>query len=165
MTIIIGCDPGLTGAVCFLDRDGLRGIFDLPTMRIPEAGPKATVKREIDPLALQTLIRECVPADEAVICVIEHVTSLGDQARGMQAKLSLAATKASIVTTLRLMRFDVRRVTPQTWKRFYGLSSDKGAALAIARQFWPHYEALKRAKDHNRAEAALIAHFALRTMT
>lgn len=63
------------------------------------------------------------------------------------------------------MRLDVRRVAPQTWKRFYGLSSDKGAALAMARQFWPHYEALKRAKDHNRAEAALIARWAQRNLT
>lgn len=163
--IVIGIDPGLTGAICFMDRDGLAGIYDLPTMPIPEAGPKTTVKREIDPVALQALIRESVPADEKAIAVVEHMTTLGNEVRGAQAQLSLAATKATIITTLRLLRIDTRRVAPVTWKRFYGLSKDKDAALAMARQFWPHYEALKRAKDHNRAESALIARWALRNLT
>jgi hypothetical protein len=162
--IVIGCDPGLTGAICFMDRDGLAGIYDLPTMPIPEAGPKATIKREIDPVALQALIRKRVPADETAIAVIEHVTSLGDAVRGSQAKMSLAATKATIITTLRLLRIDTRRVAPATWKRFMGLSSDKDAALALARKLYPHAP-LHLAKHHNRAESLLIARFALRTMT
>lgn len=163
--ITLGIDPGLTGALCLIDQDGLRGIYDLPTMMKPDAGPKTLIKREIDVCALRDLLLSKIPADESVLCVIEHVSSLGTEVRGEQAKMSLAATKASITTVLRLMRIDVKRVAPQTWKRFYGLSSDKGAALAIARQFWPNYEALKRTKDHNRAEAALIARFAQRTMT
>ncbi|WP_257834555.1 hypothetical protein [Burkholderia glumae] len=163
--ITLGIDPGLSGAICFMDQDGLAGIFDLPTMVKPEAGPKTLIKREIDVCALRDLLREHIPADESVLCAIEHVSSLGADVRGEQAKMSLAATKASITAVLRLMRIDVHRVAPQTWKRFYGLSSDKGAALAIARQFWPHYMALKRAKDHNRAEAALIARWAQRNLT
>lgn len=163
--IVLGIDPGLTGALCFLDREGLRGIYDIPTMLKPEAGPKATIKREVDVCALKALILEAVPASESVMCALEHVSSLGTEVRGDQAKMSLAATKAAITTVLRLMGIDMHRVAPQTWKRFYGLSSDKGAALAMARQFWPHYELLKRAKDHNRAEAALIARWAQRTMT
>ena len=41
MTIIIGIDPGLTGACAVLDHQGVRAVFDLPTMPVPGAGPKA----------------------------------------------------------------------------------------------------------------------------
>lgn len=165
MTICLGVDPGLTGAITFLDRDGLKSVYDLPTMLIDSAGPKATIKREIDVCALKAIILANVPADEKAICFLEHVSSLGTEVRGDQAKMSLAATKASIVAVVRLLGIDLKRVTPQAWKRFYGLSSDKGAALAIVHQFWPHYEMFKRAKDHNRAESALIARYGQRTMT
>ena len=54
---------------------------------------------------------------------------------------------------------------PQGWKKFYGLGRDKGEALRIACELFPQLadHRLTRAKDHNRAEALLIANFAKRT--
>ncbi|WP_333992689.1 hypothetical protein [Burkholderia orbicola] len=67
--IVIGIDPGLTGAVAFVDHNGLRAVHDLPTMPIVGIGPAATVQREIDPVALRDLLRASVPADEEAIAV------------------------------------------------------------------------------------------------
>jgi hypothetical protein len=168
--LTIGIDPGLTGALAVLDHHGRAiGVHDLPTMRIPEAGPKATVQREIDVRALYTLLRGLVPADETAICVMEHATSVGVKV-GEQAKLSLAATKASIMAVLRLQGHEVRRVAPVTWKRHYGikeppagsgLPDGKKQALSRARAMYPGLAEIQRAKDHNRAECLLIARFAL----
>lgn len=164
MTIVLACDPGLTGAIAVLDHTGLRSIQDLPTMLIPGIGPEALIKREIDVRALATLVRALVPPYESPICVIEHASIVGG--KGSQAIVSLAATKSAVVTTLRLtLKVEVHRVSPKAWKRFYGLSSDKSAALVMARRLWPRSDALRRAKDHNRAEAALIARWAQRNLT
>lgn len=161
--IVIGCDPGLTGALAFLDHHGtLIALHDIPTMANPDASPKATIKREVDVCALHELIRSRVPACESVLCVMEHVSVMGG--KGSQAIVSLAATKASIMAVLRLLRLDAKRVTPQAWKRFYGLDSDKARCLHAARTLYPE-ASLARAKDHNRAEALLIARFALRNFT
>jgi hypothetical protein len=55
-------------------------------------------------------------------------------------------------------------VTPQRWKRFYGLGSNKGDCLRVARELYPSAP-LTLAKHHNRAESLLIARWAQRTLT
>lgn len=161
--IVIGCDPGLQGALAFIDHHGeLLALDDIPTMPNPDAGPKTLIKREIDVCALLELLRERVPPQEAALCAMEHVSVMGG--KGSQAIVSLAATKASIMAVLRLARLTTRRITPQAWKRFYGLDSDKARCLNAARTLYPE-ASLARAKDHNRAEALLIARFALRNLT
>lgn len=157
--LTIGIDPGLTGAIAVLDHHGVpRALRDIPTMRIPEAGPKATVKTEIDVRALYVLLRELVPADESAICVLEHATSVGAEL-GEMAKLSLAATKASIMAVLRLQGHDVHRVAPASWKRHFKLTSEKNAALELARSLYLGLPEIKLQKHHNRAEALLIARY------
>lgn len=157
--LTIGIDPGLTGAIAVLDHySAVRAIRDIPTMPIAEAGPKATVKTEIDVRTLYVLLRELVPADETAIIVMEHATSVGAKL-GEQAKLSLAATKASIMAVLRLQGHDVQRVHPTSWKKHFRLTSDKNAALDLARSMYLGLPEIKLQKHHNRAEALLLARF------
>lgn len=176
--IVIGCDPGLTGALAFIDHHGaLLALDDIPTMANPDAGPKTLVKREIDVCALFDLLRERVPPQEAALCAMEHVSVMGG--KGSQAIVSLAATKASIMAVLRLARLTTRRVTPREWQRFFGISqpepgavnelggrerNTKHQSLRAARTLFPDAP-LTLAKHHNRAEALLIARFALRNFT
>lgn len=165
--LIIGIDPGLTGAFAVLDHHGNAiAVRDLPTMPIAEAGPKATIKTEIDVRALYMMLRELVPGDDTALCVMEHASSVGSLV-GEQAKLSLAATKASVMAVLRLQGHDVRRVAPVTWKRMYGIKepaegsgkpNGKKQALAQARHFYGR-DVIPLEKHHNRAEALLIARF------
>lgn len=163
MSFLIGCDPGLTGAITSLDHHGhLRAVVDLPTCPIETAGPQSKIKRKIDARALRAILRELVPADERAMFVIEDMQLLGGSS--VQTMGALAHTRGVIEAVALLCDLDVRFVRPQAWKRFYGLGSDKTAALAAARTMWCGHDDFKRAKDHNRAEAALIAHFALRTM-
>lgn len=161
--LTIGIDPGLTGAIAVLDHHGVPlAVRDLPVMPIAEAGPSATVKTEIDVRALYVLLRELVPADERAICVLEHASAVGGKngEGGLMSKLSLAATKASIMAVLRLQGHDVRRVAPVTWKRHFGIGKEKGEALNLARSMYLGLPEIKRQKDHNRAEALLLARFA-----
>ncbi len=165
--LTIGIDPGLTGAFAVLDHHGNAvAVHDLPVMPIPEAGPKATIKTEIDVRELYKLLRSVIPADETALCVMEHASSVGAQF-GDQAKASLAATKAYIMAVIRLQGLDVRRIAPVTWKRMYGIKEPiegsgkpdgKKQALLQARSLFGH-EHMPLAKHHNRAEALLIARY------
>jgi hypothetical protein len=54
-----------------------------------------------------------------------------------------------------------RTVRPSVWKPKVGVTSDKQTSLALARALFPMAaDQLKRQKDHNRAEALLIAEYA-----
>ncbi len=153
--IFAGIDPGLTGAVSFIHVDhGLIAVDDLPVM--PTDG--GTIKNEIDVQRFRDLVRRWVPADESALFFVEHASPFGKSAL---SSASLEASKASIMAVLRLGGFDVRRVPPQTWKKFFGLSSDKDAALEVARTLFG-MAGFERKKDHNRAESALIAHYGRR---
>lgn len=162
--IVIGCDPGLTGAVTSLDHHGhLRASLDLPTCPIETAGPNSKVKRKIDARALRDVLRQLVPADEKAMFVLEDMQLLGGSS--IQTMGALAHTRGVIEAVALLCDLDVRYVRPQAWKRFYGLGSDKKAALTLARQFWSGWTEFARQKDHNRAESALIARWGLRNLT
>lgn len=161
--LIIGCDPGLTGAISFLHHSGaLMALEDLPTCPITQAGPKAKVKRKIDARALKNLLRQQVPADEKALFIMEDMQLLGGSS--VQTMGALAHTRGILEAVAILCGMDMAFVTPACWKRFYGLSADKAECLAAARVLYPDAP-LKLAKHHNRAESLLIARWALRTLT
>lgn len=159
MTIIIGIDPGLTGACAVLDAQGVRAVFDLPTMPVPGAGPKALVKRKIDSRALCSLLLKHCPADAPrPQAVLEQVNTMGGANNAVQTQGSLMRSLGAIETVLECLRFPVQYVAPQRWKKDLGLGKDKSASLEKARGEHPEISAsLARAKDHNRAEAVLLA--------
>lgn len=153
--IIIGCDPGLTGAISSMDvRGELLRVDDLPTCPIPNAGPKAKVKRKLDTRAFREILRLVVPPDESAVFVMEDMQLLGGSA--VQTMGALAHTRGILEAVAILCDMRMQYVTPQCWKRFYRLGSDKKECLAAARKLYPNAP-LTRAKDHNRAESVLIA--------
>lgn len=167
--IVIGIDPGLTGACTVLDHKGLRAVFDIPTMPIPGVGPKALVKSKVDGLALKTQLLELCPADEPIAAVVEAVGAMGGKNNSVQTQGSLLRTLGAIECVLECFRLPVTYAHPQTWKRFYGLidaelndTQRKAKALATARTLYPGCTDITRAKDHNRAESILIAHWHMR---
>lgn len=154
--ITIGIDPGLTGAVAFVDSRGSCVVEDLPTVDLPGNG---MVKRRIDGRALADLLRRHVPAADAALVVVEDVHAIGGSA--VQTMGSMMRSLGAIEAVLEVLKLRVEMVKPQAWKRHFGLKSDKAASLATARALYPGAAAtaLKLAKHHNRAEAVLLAHY------
>lgn len=153
--MIIGIDPGLTGAIAFIDSRGCVVIEDIPTVELPGNG---LVKRKVDGLALARMVRNHCPAAESATVVCEAVRTMGGQNNAVQTQGSLMRTLGAIEAVFEVLRFPWQIVEPQAWKRHYGLKSDKGASLEVARALYPDAP-LKLAKHHNRAEALLIAHW------
>ncbi|MDN8617840.1 hypothetical protein [Variovorax ginsengisoli] len=155
--IYIGIDPGLSGAISFVSERSCI-VEDLPTMPLPGTG---LITKKIDGRALAQLIRKNVPIGETAEAYVEQVSTMGGKDNALQTQGSLMRSLGAIETVLECMGYRPTMLSPQKWKRFYGLDSDKKRSLATARAL---YEAapLSLAKHHNRAEAVLIGHWGLR---
>jgi hypothetical protein len=167
--IIISIDPGLTGACSVLDHNGLRVVFDLPTMPIPGVGPTAMVQSKIDGAAFKALLLKHCQAGEAVRAVIEAVGTMGGANNAVQTQGSLLRSLGAIETVLECLGIKPTYAHPQTWKRFFGLIDSnlsdrerKAKAMACARRLYPACADIARVKDHNRAESILIGHWLMR---
>lgn len=170
--IFIGFDPGLTGACSVIDHNGLRAVFDLPTMKIPGVGPTAMVQRKIDGRALCQLLLQHCPADEKPRVTIEAVGTMGGANNAVQTQGSLLRTLGAIETVVECLNWQLTYTQPQAWKRFFGLIDSnlkppqrKAKALECARRLYPDCTSIARAKDHNRAESLLLSHWLKRELS
>ena len=148
--MILGIDPGASGALAWLDDDGhLVDVADMPTMTIT-VGKAA--KREIDCHALADLI-----VRRKVDHVwIEKVHAMpGNGATSMFAfGRAFGHCEMAVIALGRPLSY----VTPQAWAKSTGTGKGKDASRLRACQLWPESSHLfARVKDDGRAEAALIA--------
>jgi crossover junction endodeoxyribonuclease RuvC len=150
--LTIGLDPGKQGACAVLDAEGsLHALFDLPYIA---DGKTAWV----DGSALQGALMEALQGRQA-IAIVERVSAMPKQ--GVSSSFAFGVGFGSLLGVLRAMQIPIELVTPATWKRAMGLSSDKRASLDKARLLYPAAE-LSLVKHEGRAESILLAHFAVR---
>jgi hypothetical protein len=161
--IAIGIDCGLTGAIAAINATTHAvAIADMPTREVAGGG---LVQRRIDGRALANLLRTMAPESAILTCELVHAIAGKESGQGgMQQMGSMMRSFGAIEAIVDALRLTATWPRPQAWKKFYGLGKDKGEALDMARTLYPEAQAyLARAKDHNRAEALLIAHFGLRS--
>lgn len=171
--MIIGIDPGVSGAIAFMYDHGVPEIHDMPTK---EAGE---TRREVDPEALWELIEAQPRRGEAIGSAwIEQVFVTPAFAQ-YGATIVKAAAVAEVVATL--LNWRVRYVQTRTWMKATAIevetvdadgekmSADRKklnrrkATLEKARMLYPMLgERLAREKDHDRAAALLIADYGRR---
>jgi hypothetical protein len=178
MKHIIAIDPGVTGAVCWMNVKDPAGIilWDLPVMDVGTKGKRMV----LDVATTAQFLREMTSLPETVV-ILEDQT-IGAAMPRWKKKGSPAAedgagddgqTTQSISTIGRQQRLSGQLegilatlgasyeiVNPQVWKRHMmpGQARNKEAARQAANRMFPRAAAdLKRKKDHNRAEAALLA--------
>lgn len=157
--IAVAIDIGLTGAVGFVDSRGTCTVEDLPTL------PDGNGRRRLDGHGLGRMLRNQIPAGETCIVVFEDVRPRPNPTRGTSivTEGSLMRSRGIVEGVLDCLRLDGKVVQPQTWKRFYGLlGKQKDESRLTALALYPCASShLARKKDHNRAEALLIAHWGL----
>ena len=157
--IALGIDPGLTGAVALVDATGRCRVEQLPTVALSGAG---MVKRRIDGHKLGQQVRSWCPVGDRVVVAIEALRTVGWRGNAAQTQDSLMRTVGAIEGVLDMLRLPFRSVEPQVWKGFYGIGASKREALHKALVLYPDAP-VRLMADHNKAEALLIAHWALRT--
>jgi crossover junction endodeoxyribonuclease RuvC len=148
--LVVGVDPGLTGAIGFL-RDGVFvAVEDMPTV-LKGVG---SVKSEVSPAGLKTLIRERLQPGESVVAVLERVGAMPGQ--GVSSVFSLGDSFGCARSVLATAGFETHLVSPVTWKKYYKLTADKELSRALAVKIWPSAP-LHLKKHDGRAEALLLA--------
>lgn len=159
--MLISIDPGIRGALALLRDDGSVVVEDMP-IRAKQGNGK--VRNEIDPKALQRLLRRLVPADEKGLAVMENLNTFAGGS--VQTMGSLEATKAVICTVCELSGFDMAFVSPREWQRFFGIKATqsettKQQSLRLARSLFG-MEHCPLAKHDGRADSLLIGRYAQR---
>lgn len=148
--IIIGIDPGLTGAIGFLKNGEFVSVEDMPIV----AKGSGSVKNEVDPSGLIKLLRSGVPPDESAVVVLERVNAMPGQ--GVSSTFSLGDSFGCARAAVASCRFELRCVSPAAWKKHFNLGSDKEMSRALAVRMFPDAP-LNSKKYSDRAESLLMA--------
>lgn len=149
--MIIAIDPGITGAVAFIN-DSYRpiSVHDIPVMA------KASGKgQQLNGRELSDMIRTTY-ASLPDLALVEKVSAMPGQ--GVSSVFSFGKSAGIIEGVLDALGIPYRMVTPQKWKRAAGLTgTEKDAARAMCIRQYPHLAyMLTRKKDIGRADAILI---------
>lgn len=151
--IILGVDPGLSGALALLTPTGLT-VFDVPTLKARTRGREvnwAEVARWID------------AAGHIDYALIESVHAMPGQGVSSMFKFGYVAGGLRGIVAAHFI--PVTMVTPQSWKRAMAVPKEKEGARARASELFPsHCDLFVRVKDHGRAESALIALWGRRSL-
>jgi crossover junction endodeoxyribonuclease RuvC len=156
--VFVGIDPGVTGAVAILERAPSRlympYVIDVPSVEIKVGARR---RREINLPVLGDLIKRIIYRDDNRVVAIEQVGTMPTD--GRVGAFSFGKGYGIWLMGLAMVEIEPVEVSPLRWKRYWGiLGADKNASREKARELWPAAsEKLKRVKDHNRAEALLIA--------
>lgn len=158
MKYYLGIDPGLGGALALLDCDGkFCELVDIPIMMKNKG--TGTVKNCINSKGLQNILSYFVAEYGECTAYLENVNAMPGQ--GVSSVFSLGDTFGAIRTALICQNLELNLIPPQTWKKYMKLTSDKEMTRAMAIRLFPKAaEYLARKKDHDRAEALLIAKYA-----
>lgn len=147
--VYIGIDPGNKGGIAaFYPGSGKLAVADMPTYKAKKG------RWLIDPYALADLLE--VPQGEKAVCVLEQVWAR--QNEGVSGAFAFGRGYGNLEGIIAAKKIVIHEVTPNKWKKHFGLNSDKGVSRRLATQRFPeHAEDFRRVKDDGRAEAALIA--------
>lgn len=160
LVIIIGIDPGVSGAIAVITPQGAN-VWDTP---LDAAG-------EYDIEAMATLIARNVREWESYRAFLEDGVIVPNRVdgrpefRGQSAKSTARQWRGIGIWEgiLGALGVPYELVPPATWKRALGVTRDKQTSRDRARELFPAAAHLiYRAKDDGRAEALLVAEFGRR---
>ena len=153
MNVTIGVDPGITGAFAVLEADS-KQLLDVMDMPLLSEGKK----QRIHGYELAKLLGRWNKGDYQVTMVyLEKVHAMPKQ--GVTSMFSMGRSFGAVETAISMLAMPITYITPQVWKRRARLiGQDKDVARTRALELYPEAP-LTRKRDHNRADAILIARY------
>ena len=150
--IIIGIDPGISGAISIIENKKILEVYDTPTMI---DGKKN--KRQVNSAQVTNIIKERLNADKEVVVVVEHVNAMPGQ--GVTSMFNFGQSFGVIKGICAALNLPIYFVRPTKWKKYFNLiKTNKDASRTKVIEVYPEISnKLQRKKDSNRADAILIA--------
>ena len=154
--LIIGIDPGISGAICFFDNGKILDVIEMPTMN---EGKKN--KRQVNGAQIYNEISKRINKNhnDDVRVVVEQVSAMPGQ--GVTSMFNFGQSYGIIKGICSAMRLSLYFVRPAKWKKYFNLiNSEKDASRTRAIEIFPYFSSqLSKKKDSNKADAILIASF------
>lgn len=154
--MIIGIDPGLSGAIAAVDGGRIVDVIDMPVVEVPY---KTKTRKEVSaPLLYDAISRMQIESCNADFAIIEEVTASPQM--GSVSAFRFGEAYATAVSVMLCAGIRVIKVRPASWKKKMMLSGQKTTSIASALDMWPDQSYyFSRAKDDGRAEACLLAEY------
>ena len=165
--IIIGIDPGISGAICFIKNGKIIDVVEMPSM----ADGKKN-KRQVNGAEVTNIFNKVINTnhdkmgsrdENEVKVVIEHVTAMPGQ--GVTSMFNFGQSFGVIKGICAALKLPIYFVRPAKWKKHFNLiKTEKDASRTKAIEIFPYISSqLSRKKDANKADAILLASFFFET--
>ena len=154
--LIIGIDPGISGAICFMEDGKIINVIEMPSMAEGKKNKKQVNSSQIFN-EISSQIHKLDKKDVKV--VIEHVTAMPGQ--GVTSMFNFGQSFGVLKGICSAMNLSMYFVRPAKWKKYFNLiNSEKDASRTRAIEIFPYFSSqLTKKKDSNKADAILIASF------
>jgi len=154
--IIIGIDPGVSGAISILENKKVIEVFDMPTMI---DGKKN--KKQVNGSQVTNIIKEKLNNNngQEIVAVVEHVNAMPGQ--GVTSMFNFGQSFGVIKGVCSALSLPIYFVRPTKWKKHFNLiKTNKDASRTKVIEVYPEISnKLSRKKDSNKADAILIARY------
>jgi crossover junction endodeoxyribonuclease RuvC len=172
MKAFLGIDPGSSGALALLEDGQCPKFWDTPTVQVKSG---KTFKRQLDPhaasLMLMAISQECL---DPLLITIEKVAPMPNfrskddegkpQQMGVTSAFSFGRDFGMWIGICAALQLPFQLVHPAAWKArvMAGMGKEKDASRVKAMQLFPlAAKDLNLKKHHNRADALLLAYYAM----
>ena len=154
--LTIGIDPGISGAICFMEKGKIIEVIDMPSMA---EGKKN--KKQVNGSQVFNEITKHIKNKELseIKVVIEHVSAMPGQ--GVTSMFNFGQSFGILKGICSAMNLSMYFVIPVKWKKHFNLiNSSKDASRTKAIEIYPYFSTnLSKKKDANKADAILIASY------
>ena len=154
--IIVGIDPGISGALCFFSNGNVIDVIDMPTMAEGKKNKKQVNGRQI---FNEILNIKNTFAGQNINVVVEQVSAMPGQ--GVTSMFNFGQSFGIIKGICSAMELPIFYVRPAKWKKYFNLiNAEKDASRTKVIEMFPKIsQKLSRKKDNNKADAILIAKY------
>ena len=154
--LIVGIDPGISGAICFFEDGQVKEIIDMPVM----ADGKKNKRQINGPQIYNEILKRTNHFQKKdIIVVIEQVSAMPGQ--GVTSMFNFGQSFGVLKGICSAMQLSMYFIRPAKWKKYFGLiKTEKDASRTKVIEIFPYISSqLSRKKDSNKADAVLIASF------
>ena len=154
--LIIGIDPGISGAICFFEDGQVKEMIDMPVM----ADGKKNKRQINGPQVYNEILKRINKFQKKdIIVVIEQVSAMPGQ--GVTSMFNFGQSFGVLKGICSAMQLSMFFIRPAKWKKYFGLiKTEKDASRTKVIEIFPYISAqLSKKKDSNKADAVLIASF------
>ena len=160
--LIIGIDPGISGALCFMEQGKIIDVIDMPSMADGKKNKKQVNGSQIfNEISLRIKTYE----KKNIKVVIEQVSAMPGQ--GVTSMFNFGQSFGILKGICSAMQLPIYFVRPAKWKKYFNLiNSEKDASRTRAIEIFPYFSSnLAKKKDTNKADAILIASYYYETFS